>query len=252
MNSENTNEIAAALAKAQGQMTNAKYNKINPHFKNKYADLGAVIDAIKKPLADNGIAYTQQTNFPHPNDGGSTFVLTTTLLHASGQWIASEYPLPYAPDKPQVMGSALTYARRYELATICGIAAEEDTDAEGVAEAVGARKPPKPAPDLLVSDENKVVGTITPPGGLKDMKPPLHDPQTGEVPQNDGDFGAESPTPDIPVEDMAREAAQRGREVMKQFYRSKSKADKAKIDLIRPELDDMVDAAEAAAEGEGS
>src|ERR1700733_212886 len=110
-------------------MENAKFNKINPHFRNKYADLAAIIDAIKKPLADNGIACAQTTVVI-----GDAFFLHTTLYHSSGQWISTEYPLPNAPDKPQVMGSALTYARRYELATICGIAAEEDNDAEGVAE----------------------------------------------------------------------------------------------------------------------
>jgi hypothetical protein len=229
MNSEQTNEIAAALAKAQGQMENAKYNKTNPHFRNKYADLAAIIEAVKKPLADNGIAFSQVTDIRE-----ETFVLVTTLMHSSGQWIESEYPLPLAADKPQVMGSALTYARRYELATICGIAAEEDNDAEGVAEAVGARKPPKPAPDI--------IGSTAPgePGNKPVIEHIPHDPKTGEV-TDDG----------INVQDMAREAAQRGREVMKQFYKSRTKAERAEIDLIRPELDDLVDAAEATQE-EGS
>ena len=229
MNSEQTNEIAAALAKAQGAMENAKFNKINPHFRNKYADLAAIIDAIKKPLADNGIGYSQVTHVIN----GDTFVLVTKLLHASGQWIESEYPLPLAADKPQVMGSALTYARRYELATICGIAAEEDNDAEGVAEATAARKPPKPAPDIV-----KPIMAAATALGISE-----YDPKTGEVNES---------TPDIDVQDMAREASRRGREVMKHFYQRQSKENKARIDLIRPELDDLVDAAEAAADGEGS
>lgn len=127
MQSENTAEISAALAKAQGQMQAAKFNKVNPHFKNKYADLAAINDAIRKPFADNGLSYTQTTEI---RDGG--FVLVTTLRHGA-QWVASDYPLPIAAN-PQELGSALTYARRYSLAAISGLASEEDDDAEGARE----------------------------------------------------------------------------------------------------------------------
>ncbi len=125
MQSENTADLSAALAKAQAGMQAAKFDKTNPHFKNKYASLAAVIDAIRKPLADNGLSYTQATEI---REGG--FVLVTTLRHASGQWIGSEYPLPMGA-KPQEIGSALTYARRYSLSAIACIAADEDDDAEG-------------------------------------------------------------------------------------------------------------------------
>ena len=125
-------------------MENAKLNKANPYFKSKYADLASVIDAIKKPLADNGLGYTQTTHIQE-----NALVLVTKLMHASGQWIESEYPLPLVPDKPQAMGSAMTYARRYALAALCGIAAEEDDDANAAQAAVGAKKPPKPAPDII-------------------------------------------------------------------------------------------------------
>lgn len=124
MQSENTNELATALALAQGAMKAATFNKVNPHFKNRYADLAAVIDAIRAPLAANGLSYSQTTEI---RDGG--LVLVTTLRHSSGQWIASEYPLPSAA-KPQELGSALTYARRYSLSAIACIAADDDDDAE--------------------------------------------------------------------------------------------------------------------------
>jgi len=132
MQTENTNELAAALAKAQGAMQAAKFDKTNPHFRSKYASLAAVVDAIRKPLSDNALSYTQTTEI---RDGA--FVLVTTLRHASGQWIASEYPLPVAKGakddgiKPQELGSALTYARRYSLSAIACIAADDDDDAEG-------------------------------------------------------------------------------------------------------------------------
>lgn len=125
MQSEQINELSAALAKAQGAMKVAVFDRQNPHFKNRYASLAATIDAIRTPLADNGLSITQTT---HVRDGA--FVLITTLRHASGQWVASEYPLPIAA-KPQELGSALTYARRYSVAAIASIAADDDDDAEG-------------------------------------------------------------------------------------------------------------------------
>jgi len=138
MHSETTADLAAALAKAQSQMKSATFNRVNPHFKNKYADLSAVLEAIRKPLADNGLSVTQTTEV---RDGG--FVLVTTLHHSSGQWIASEYPLPQAA-KPQELGSALTYARRYSLSAIACIAADEDDDAEGARTSGQVASAPKP------------------------------------------------------------------------------------------------------------
>lgn len=159
MQSDNTADLAASLAKAQAEMQAAKFDKTNPHFKNKYASLAAVIDAIRKPLADQGLSYTQTTEM---RDGG--FVLVTTLRHSTGQWIASEYPLPMAA-KPQELGSALTYARRYSLSAIACIAADEDDDAEGAREAGQVTSTPRAKPS---------------PVKPAAVEPPTH-PETGEV-----------------------------------------------------------------------
>lgn len=123
MQSDQINDLSAALASAQGAMRSATFNRINPHFKNRYADLAAVWDAIRDPLSKNGLSITQ-TMGPY----GEGFYLFTTLRHASGQWVQSLQPLPLAA-KPQEFGSALTYARRYSLCAIIGIAAEDDDDA---------------------------------------------------------------------------------------------------------------------------
>lgn len=120
--SEQINELASALAKAQGAMQNAVMNRTNPHFKSKYADLASVFDAIRGPLSANGLSVTQVTVLD-----GRGMMLRTVLMHTSGQFIESEYPLPSA-GKPQEMGSARTYARRYELTSIVGIGADEDDD----------------------------------------------------------------------------------------------------------------------------
>jgi len=158
MQTENTNEIAAALAKAQGAMEAAKFNKV-VNFSGrsyKYADLSAVIEAIRKPLADNGLALTQTTEI---REGG--FVLVTTLRHSSGQWLASEYPLPLAA-KPQDLGSAMTYAKRYSITSLICIAADEDDDA-GAAQANGqTASTPAPKPVQVEPPVNPETGEFGP------------------------------------------------------------------------------------------
>jgi hypothetical protein len=118
MRSDEINELAAALAKAQGQMGNAVMNRVNPHFRSKYADLGSVFVAVRKALSENGIAVTQMIN----NNN-----LCTMLIHTSGQYLGSEMALPVTA-KAQEMGSYLTYARRYSLSSLAGVAADDDDD----------------------------------------------------------------------------------------------------------------------------
>lgn len=122
--SEQINEIAAALAKAQASMKNAALSKVNPHFKNRYADLPAIRDAVTPALAANGIAVVQTLDAASE---GAGYCVLTRLLHTSGQWVESLCPIPAVLDM-QKMGSAITYARRYSLSAICGIAADEDDD----------------------------------------------------------------------------------------------------------------------------
>jgi hypothetical protein len=157
--SEQTAALSEALAKAQAQMTAATFNRVNPHFKSKYADLASVLDAIRKPLADNALSVTQTTEI---RDQG--LVLVTTLRHSTGQWIASEYPLPTGV-KPQELGSALTYARRYSLSAIACIAADEDDDAEGARTSGQVSSAPR-AKESPIKPQT--------------VEPPVH-PETGEV-----------------------------------------------------------------------
>lgn len=118
--------LAAALAKAQGQFTFAAKTSeavVTGQSKRRYADLAAVLDAVRSGLAANGLAVIQQP-FARPEGG---VLLRTTLAHSSGEWIASEISLP--ADRMggiQGWGSALTYARRYALAAMVGIAQDDD------------------------------------------------------------------------------------------------------------------------------
>jgi hypothetical protein len=116
-------ELAAALAKAQAVIAGAEKVGFNPHFKSKYADLSSVWEACRKALTANGLSVVQGTeNGP---DGGSVAV-TTMLLHSSGQWMSSTLTMRPTKDDPQGFGSACTYARRYALAAMVGVAPEDD------------------------------------------------------------------------------------------------------------------------------
>lgn len=147
-------QLSVALVKAQSEMKNATLNKVNPHFKSKYADLAAVREATLKALTENGLAIVQSTAL---TDGG--LVLKTTLRHTSGESIESVYPLPLNVDKPQAMGSAITYARRYCWAAMCGISSDEDDDgnaAEDEGKKNGKAKTAAPKNDKPEEDPAKV------------------------------------------------------------------------------------------------
>lgn len=123
LQSQEINKLAEALSKAQGTMRSATKDKINPHFRSKYATLSAIQDAVREPLSTNGLSYSQTTTILEHE-----VVLRTTLMHASGQWLSSVYPIRPVKNDPQGMGSALTYAKRYSLSAILGIDSEEDDD----------------------------------------------------------------------------------------------------------------------------
>lgn len=153
--SESIKQLAAALAKAQGQIEGAKKDSKNPFFKSDYADLASVWDAIREPLAANGLSVVQACENPTVVMPDTTVAVkdtkivtvVTRLCHESGEWIEGSFSLcPIAKkDKddngrviqgapnvidPQSMGSAITYARRYALAAIVGVY-QIDDDANG-------------------------------------------------------------------------------------------------------------------------
>ena len=135
MQSEEINELAEALSKAQGLIEGAAKDSKNPFFKSSYADLHSVMACAREPLASNGLSVTQPTQVI---DG--QLCLITMLMHKSGQWIKSVMPLVLAKNDPQSVGSALTYFRRYCYASLCGVA-QMDDDGESAME----RKKPEPA-----------------------------------------------------------------------------------------------------------
>lgn len=115
--------LYAALAKAQAAITHAKKGKENPFFKSSYADLAAIYDACRKQLSDNGLSVLQ---ILHEAETG--LQLITILGHSSGHEIRSAMKIQPVKNDPQGVGSAITYARRYALAAIVGVAAEDEDD----------------------------------------------------------------------------------------------------------------------------
>ena len=138
------NEIGAALAKAQAEMSNPKFDKTNPHFRNKFASLAAVRDAVIPVLAKHGIACLQDLQNA---EGG--VACTTTLLHSSGQTLTfGPLRMPVSKADAQGFGSAATYARRYHLMAVANVVGDEDDDAN---QATG-----KPAPAVGIGVHNPI------------------------------------------------------------------------------------------------
>jgi hypothetical protein len=114
--------IATALVKAQKEFGPALKTSSNPHFKSRYADLAACVEAVVDALNANGIMLMQQNS--ECSDG---VIVETVFIHESGETLSSgKLHVPAAKHDPQGYGSALTYARRYSLMAACGIAPEDD------------------------------------------------------------------------------------------------------------------------------
>src|SRR3954465_1787061 len=133
--SESVAALAGALAKAQAELTNPEKSlgatlpaaRGQPERSFRYASLAGGLEIVRKTLGRHEIATIQSTAYDRDS---STIKLTTTLAHASGEWIASDWPVCALTElpTPHRMGAALTYARRYSLFTLVGIAGEDDVD----------------------------------------------------------------------------------------------------------------------------
>ncbi|QEO57595.1 ERF family protein [Francisella marina] len=129
LHSENINEIATSLCKAQSEIQNVSKDK--QAYGYKYADLASCLEALREPFAKNGLSVTQLIQ-SHEN---GKQMLVTMLMHSSGQWIKSYFDLENVPMKScnnlQQQGAGLTYARRYCLSAIAGLT-QEDDDAQSI------------------------------------------------------------------------------------------------------------------------
>jgi hypothetical protein len=147
--SESIVKLAAALGKFHGAMGKVGKDSVNPHFRNKYASLSNIIEAVTPHLNAAGLSIIQM-----PTTEG----LNTMLLHESGEYISSVSAIAAKdPMNPQAVGSAITYARRYALGSVLSLNIDEDDDA------TAATVPPKAAPAPQVKPQApKVLPALTP------------------------------------------------------------------------------------------
>jgi ERF superfamily len=156
--SESVGALAAALAKTQAEIQNPEKSAtatiVSPFPREavrsfRYAPLSSGLDLVRKCLGQHEIATVQATAI----DGESGLIrLTTTLVHASGEWVSSDWPVCPVSETaaPHRLGAALTYARRYALFTLVGIAGEDDLDAPDLVPANG----PSASQDVSASPDN--------------------------------------------------------------------------------------------------
>jgi hypothetical protein len=158
-------ELATAMAKAQAEIKAALKDSKNPHFKSSYADLTSVWDACRTALTKNGLSVVQIPGFD-----ASDVWLETMILHSSGESLSGRYPLRPSQQTPQGYGSALTYARRYSLAAMVGVVADEDDDGNAASQRGNYEPLARPAPKAedktaaaksYVDEAIKAIGTLT-------------------------------------------------------------------------------------------
>lgn len=141
--SDSIANLATALCQFQAEISNPKNTANNPFFKSKYAPLNDVLNLVRPILSKHGLSI-----FQSPSGDGDNIIITTMLMHSSGEWIESE-PLILKADKAtaQGAGSAITYGRRYAVSAILGISSEDDDDgnhATGNTEPRQQQSPRKP------------------------------------------------------------------------------------------------------------
>lgn len=150
--------IAPAFIKAQSVSECAVKDSTNPHFKNKYADLGSVWDACRDGLHKNGLGVIQS-----PGEfANGTVPMTTMLIHSSGEWVRGEMSIPVSKSDAQGYGSAVTYARRYALGAMIGIIADDD-DGNAASHPPAKREPPRQQ-----RNDAPQIDEVAPPEGWGD------------------------------------------------------------------------------------
>jgi hypothetical protein len=150
--SESIGKLTLALSKVQASLRPAKENSKNPFFKSSYADLGSVWDSVRTLLAENELAIIQM-----PTDVGG---VTTILSHSSGEWVSSTCYVPAKEDAHGV-GSAISYARRYALASFVGVVTGDDDGNGAVKGNATKSSKPKSKPKLTDSQYKSMVEAIS-------------------------------------------------------------------------------------------
>lgn len=147
--------IAAALAAFQADLPGVGKDSVNPHFKSKYADLADMSKAIMPALAKQGLAFVSMPTM----DADVGFALQYALIHESGGKLEGLYPLP-AGGNEQQKGSAITYARRYCLGAVTGVAADDDDDGNAASQMKQPQPPEGWRAGIAQADSVDALGVI--------------------------------------------------------------------------------------------
>jgi len=142
---EEIKQLATAYVQAQAEIGAAIKGSTNPHFKSKYADLGAVMDAVKPTLAKYGLGFVQEIS---EREGG--VYVETVILHKSGEiYRTGKLPMPAPKQDPHGYGSAITYAKRYSLQAAFGVPSEDDDGNKAVEGKAAEKRFPTPVESSL-------------------------------------------------------------------------------------------------------
>ena len=160
--SESIKSLSVAMCKAQGEMGGAVKDANNPFFKSKYADLSAVVQAVKDPFANNGLSYVQ-----FPIEEGGRIGVETILMHESGEWLSNSFTVQLSKQDAQGAGSAITYCRRYALQAIAGIPSEDD-DGSNASKQSNKKEVPT---DM---DKGWIAALKTNPGTIEQITDPVY------------------------------------------------------------------------------
>lgn len=171
--------LAAALAKAQGEMSNATKDKENPYYESKYADLTSIWAACREPLSKNGLSIIQAFGI---NEKGM-LILETTLLHSSGEWKASIIPVVAAKPDVQSLGSAITYLRRYAIASLVGVCPDDDDGERAM-----PTGPDPTSPTVGGAYDNYKAPPLKPSGNPSPIKPATAKPVSQFQTREENDF----------------------------------------------------------------
>ena len=124
--SDSIKNLITSLSQFQGDLGTVSKDKTNPFFNSSYADINAILEAVRPVLSKHGLAISQGFRFCLESNG---FYVTTLLGHKSGEWMTSEVRMPIGGKKDaQAVGSSCTYGRRYGLSAILGISVDDDDD----------------------------------------------------------------------------------------------------------------------------
>lgn len=223
--SDSIQNLAKALCAAQGEMKPAAFNATNPFLKNKYADLGAIIETAQPVLRKYGLSYCQPVS-----GNGEAITLTTLLMHESGEWIEETVSLPLNEEKgksqAQAAGSVITYLRRYSLASMLGVYADEDTDGnEPERKPAQAQRPApvngKPAAEQVEPEHEDAPPAVQPANGNKPTQALLD--RWSKLVQEAQGIGIKV-APIVPGKITADELIERGKDLRDQIETAKATA----------------------------